>query len=85
MPIASLDRDIDTATVVSALRRDGAVIVRNLVEADLVDTVCAEMRPELDGFGLKTESDFNGSLTLRIGRVLAVAPSAADIVDQVQH
>ncbi len=81
MPIASLDCDTDIANVVSALRRDGAVIIRNLIETDLVDTVRAELRPELDVQGLKTQSDFNGSLTFRIGRVLATAPSAAAIVD----
>ena len=81
MPIMSVDSNSDIATVVSALRRDGAVIVRNLIESDLVDTVRAELRPELDARGLKTRSNFNGSLTLRIGQVLATAPSAAAIVD----
>ena len=47
MPIASLDCDTDIANVVSALRRDGAVIIRNLIETDLVDTVRGELRPEL--------------------------------------
>ena len=81
MPIASLNCDTNIANVVSALRRDGAVIVRNLIETDLVDTVRGELRPELDVQGLKTQSDFNGSLTFRIGHVLATAPSAAAIVD----
>ena len=35
MPIASLDCDTNIANVVSALRRDGAVIIRNLIETDL--------------------------------------------------
>ena len=81
MPITSLDCDTNIANVVSALRRDGAVIIKNLIEADLVDTVRGELRPELDVQGLKTQSDFNGSLTFRIGHVLATAPSAAAIVD----
>ena len=81
MPITSLDCDTNIANVVSVLRRDGAVIIKNLIEADLVDTVRGELRPELDVQGLKTQSDFNGSLTFRIGHVLATAPSAAAIVD----
>ena len=81
MSISRLGCETDTATVVAALRRDGAVIVENLVEPELVDTVRAELRPELDAQGLRTRSDFNGSLTLRIGHVLAAAPSAAGLVD----
>ena len=81
MTISHLSRDADVATVVAALRRDGAVIVENLVGSDVVDAVCAELRPELDAKGLEQESDFNGSLTNRISNVLAVSPSSATIVD----
>jgi len=77
MPIATFDLSADIDTIVSALRRDGAVIVRNLVDTEIVDAVRAELRPELDASGLATESDFNGSKTLRVSNVLAVAPSAA--------
>lgn len=81
MPIAMFDPGTDIDTIASALRRDGAVIVSNLVDTELVDTVRAELRPELDASGLAAESDFNGSKTLRINNVLAVAPSAAAMVD----
>ena len=81
MPISTLDRDADAGLVASMLRRDGAVIVKDLVGADIVGAVRAELRPELDAKGLETESDFNGSLTNRISNVLTVAPSAAAIVD----
>ena len=81
MPIATLDRTTETDAVVSALRRDGAVIVRDLVGPEVVDKVRGELGPELESSGLATESDFNGSLTLRISNVLAVAPSAASLVD----
>jgi ectoine hydroxylase-related dioxygenase (phytanoyl-CoA dioxygenase family) len=81
MTISHLSRDADVASVVAALRRDGAVIVENLVGSDVVDAVCAELRPELDVKGLEQESDFNGSLTNRISNVLAVSPSSAAIVD----
>ena len=36
MSIASLEPDADMVTIVSALRRDGAVIVTNLADADLI-------------------------------------------------
>lgn len=81
MPITQLDRETDIETIVSTLRRDGAVIVTDLAEPEVVDAIRAELRPELDASGLETESHFNGSQTLRTCNVLAVAPSAAALVD----
>jgi ectoine hydroxylase-related dioxygenase (phytanoyl-CoA dioxygenase family) len=81
MPISSFDRFSNPDSITSTLRRDGAVIVNDLVESDLVDAVRAELRPELDTSGLKSKSDFNGSLTLRTSCILSVAPSAAELVD----
>ena len=81
MPLAYLDRTADTGTVVQALRRDGAVVVTGLAEHSLVDTVLAELRPQLDASGLKSLSEFNGDRTLRFNNVLSTAPSAAGLVD----
>ncbi len=81
MPITNFDRSADIRDIIEALRRDGAVVVTGLAEPALVNTVRAELRPELDASGLETESDFNGSLTLRVSNVLAVAPSAAALID----
>lgn len=80
MTIQAFEKDADPVMVASVLRRDGYVIVKELAEPDLIDAVRAELRPELDSNGLDTESNFNGSLTNRISNVLAVAPSAADLV-----
>ena len=82
MPLSEFERTADIAAVVEALRRDGAVVVTELAESDLVDTIIAELRPQLDADGLKARSDFNGSRTLRCSTsVLSTAPSAADLVD----
>ena len=81
MPLAYLDRTADTGTVVLALRRDGAVVVTGLAEHSLVDTVLAELSPQLDASGLKSLSEFNGDRTLRFNNVLSTAPSAAGLVD----
>lgn len=67
--------------VANVLRRDGAVVVMDLVDSKTVDTVRAELRPELDARGLQRASAFNGSRTNRIGNVLAVSPSAAALLD----
>ena len=81
MPLTYLERTTDVASVTDALRRDGAVVVTGLAKPALIDTVAAELRPQLDASGLDTRSDFNGSKTLRTGAVLTAAPSAAALVD----
>ncbi len=48
MTLTYLDRHAATEDVVSALRRDGAVAVNELVWPDIVDAVTAELRPKLD-------------------------------------
>ncbi len=81
MTISKFEPSDDTEAIASALRRDGAVIVTGLAQEELVDTVRAELRPELDASGLKSVSDFNGSKTLRTGRILTNAPSAAGLLE----
>ncbi len=66
--------------VTAALKRDGAAIVESLVDADTIDRVVSELRPEFDRFGTTTQSDFNGYSTLRIDSVLAYSPTSADLI-----
>jgi len=44
MTLQSFDNSTDTSTVIQALRRDGAVIVNNVAEHELVDAVVNELR-----------------------------------------
>ncbi len=81
MSLTYLEGTASAASVVDALRRDGAVAVTNLVADALADQVAAELRAPLDASGLKLMSDFNGDRSLRISNVLASAPSAAALVD----
>ncbi|MEM7224242.1 MAG: phytanoyl-CoA dioxygenase family protein [Pseudomonadota bacterium] len=80
MTLASFDQSARTGDVAAALKRDGAVILSNQVDAALAEAVRQEMRPSLDAIGHRFESDFNGYRTLRIGAILAVAPSAATLL-----
>lgn len=82
MSISTFEKTADTNRIVEALRRDGAVVVSELADHDLIDTVSAELRADLDASGLKKKSDFNGSKTLRnFSNVLVSAPSAAPLLD----
>ncbi len=79
----SLERfaaNVTPEDVTAALKRDGAAIVESLVNADTIDRVVSELRPEFDRVGTKTQSDFNGYSTLRIDSVLAYSPTSADLV-----
>lgn len=66
--------------VTAALKRDGAAIVESLVDADTIDRVVSELRPEFDRVGTTVQSDFNGYSTLRIDSVLAYSPTSADLI-----
>lgn len=81
MPLTYLDRTADAATAADLMRRDGAVVMTGLVEADLVETIRAELRPHLDGFDFGQTTGFGGGRTRRVRRVLAAAPSAAALLD----
>ncbi|MEQ9488530.1 MAG: phytanoyl-CoA dioxygenase family protein [Alphaproteobacteria bacterium] len=81
MTLSILNNDAEIASVLEALRRDGAVVVKNLIDPSVVAAVCDELREELDAVGLERKSAFNGSLTNRIGNVLEVAPSAAALLE----
>ena len=82
MPLNKLERTTDVGAIVAALRRDGAVVVTEVAESKLVDTIVAELRPRLDEVGLRSRSAFNGDKTLRAYTgLLSVAPSAAELVD----
>lgn len=83
MPIREFDKSTDTSTLVETLRRDGAVIVNDVAEHDLIDTITTELRPLLDKNGLRGSSTaFDGDTTLRASEgMLATAPSTANLID----
>ena len=51
MPLEYFEPDIDTASVVAALKRDGAAIVRNQVSAATANAILAELREQFDTQG----------------------------------
>ena len=81
MPLTYLDKNTAVTEVVAALRRDGAAVVTELAEPELVDAVAAELRPKFDEAGLEAQSAFDGNKTRRYGAILRGAPSAAGLVD----
>ncbi len=66
----------------ASLKRDGAIVVRDLVPAELVDQVATELQPHFDANGRDFENDFNGYATRRLASSLAYSTSAADLIAQ---
>jgi ectoine hydroxylase-related dioxygenase (phytanoyl-CoA dioxygenase family) len=82
MALCVFEKSASIASVIEALRRDGAVAVAGVAEPSLVDTIRAELRPKLAASGLASTSDFNGFKTLRNSQgPLSIAPSSAALVD----
>jgi ectoine hydroxylase-related dioxygenase (phytanoyl-CoA dioxygenase family) len=81
MSLIYLESTNEGAVVADVLRREGAVAVKNVVEPELVDTIAAALRPQLDADGLRSRGIFNGDLTRRCGSPLSTAPSVAELVD----
>lgn len=80
MKLCVHEPDVPVGALVETLRRDGAVAVKNLLPAGVMERLAAEMRPRFDAYGRSSESDFNGYRTLRISSVLAYAPTSAEII-----
>jgi hypothetical protein len=80
MPLEYFNTETDTADIVSALKRDGAAVVTEQIAPELADAVLAELREPFDKVGKYDESNFNGYSTLRVGGVLGVAPTSAELV-----
>lgn len=80
MDLRRFDREVDAATLVAALRENGAAVVERLVEDAVADRVAAEFRPMLDAVGTRPQNDFNGYSTLRVNSVLAFSPTSAELI-----
>ena len=60
--------------------QDGGVIVANQAQDDLIDKITNELRPHFDEQGHKFKNDFNGHKTLRLGAILGVSRSSAEVI-----
>jgi hypothetical protein len=75
-----VDAEVGTDPIVTALRRNGAVLIANAVSSETIDKVVSELRPWFDSEGKAQQSSFNGFTTLRLSGVLAKSRAAADLI-----
>jgi hypothetical protein len=59
-------RTDSVATVVAAVKEDGACVVTNLISAEVADSIVAEMQPYMDRTS-KGRDNFSGLQTIRGG------------------
>jgi hypothetical protein len=77
--IVQLASDASPNEVAAAIERDGAVIVRGVAPAELLDCIESELRPYLDVTPAGPD-DFSGSRTRRTGSLIARSPSCRTLV-----
>jgi ectoine hydroxylase-related dioxygenase (phytanoyl-CoA dioxygenase family) len=66
--------------IVGALRRDGAVVVRELASIGAINDVKNEFQAHFEVPSNLAQSEFAGNQTVRIAGVLRYAPSAASLI-----
>lgn len=79
--IQSFNPEDDATELVDVLKQDGAVILKNLVKPELIDTVLSELRKHFDKLGRYDEDNFNGFKTLRVSGILAISKTSAELVE----
>lgn len=65
--------------IVTALRADGAVIIDELVDVDVIDRTLTELAPFIEETPYSAD-DFGGRLTKRTGALIARSPTSRELV-----
>ena len=78
--IKSFNSNTPSDVVAATLLQEGGVIVRNLAAGDLIDKINQDLREPLDSKGHEFENDFNGYKTRRLGAVLGLSRSSAELL-----
>jgi ectoine hydroxylase-related dioxygenase (phytanoyl-CoA dioxygenase family) len=80
MNLQHFSREAPLDQLIGALRRDGAIVVRELASTDVVNDVKKEFQAHFAVPGNLAQSEFAGKHTIRIAGVLGYAPSAAALI-----
>ncbi len=78
--IKSFDNKTSSDVISATLLQEGGVIVRNQAPDDLIDKINQELREPLDAKGHEFENDFNGYKTRRLGAILELSRSSAELL-----
>ena len=78
--IPRFSADEETGGIAAAIHSFGAAIIESQAAPELLEAVKSELRPHFDDQGHRFQNDFNGYSTLRLGQILALSRSAADLI-----
>ncbi len=79
MRLQTLAPDASSRALVSAMRRDGACIVRDLLSADTLAALMADLKPWIER-SQPGRDDFTGRQTRRTGALIARCPTSRPVV-----
>ena len=79
MPLNTLSKDASPDQVLAELQENGAVIVRDLLGTQAVDTLTAEVLPFVDRTPMGRD-DFTGRTTKRTGALAARSAACRDLI-----
>jgi ectoine hydroxylase-related dioxygenase (phytanoyl-CoA dioxygenase family) len=78
--IKSFDSDTASDIIAATLLQEGGVIVQSQAPDGLIDKINQELREPLDTKGHEFENDFNGYKTRRLGAILGLSRSSAELL-----
>jgi ectoine hydroxylase-related dioxygenase (phytanoyl-CoA dioxygenase family) len=78
--IKSFGSDTPSDIIAATLLQEGGVIVHSQAPDGLIDKINQELREPLDAKGHEFENDFNGYKTRRLGAVLGLSRSSAELL-----
>ena len=79
MPLQRLSADATQQEILSAMEADGAAIIENIIEPDLVAQMTSEVKPYIDDTPMGLD-DFTGRRTQRTGALVARTPTCRDLI-----
>ena len=79
MPIQHLSRESSSDSIAEALKRDGCVVLDNVLSRDEIDQVARDMAPYMEA-APKGKDEFDGFETRRAGTLIARSPKAREII-----
>ena len=81
MPIEHLSANASPADIQAVLEKDGCVVLDNVLSADTVESVLAEMAPHMQATPLGAD-DFDGLNTRRTGALIGRSPASHPVIMQ---